>query len=143
MDPQRGLAVFRMGAPTAEDWAAHFADLDEVATWSRKLGVRAAIIVVPSATFELPDAKRRNELAQRTTQPGYDPFVAILHPNGVARGILTMLQWMRGDAAASQRAFSSEDEALSWLEQNRVGVIAELRSMLGETRGSARGSRPD
>ena len=134
MDASRGLAVFRMGGASAEEWAEHFLDLDVVATWSRKLGYRAAVVVVPAPTFELPEAKRRAELAEKTTQVGYDPFVAILHPNGVARGLLTMLQWMRGTASSQQRAFSTESEALAWLEKERGELLPELRTMLAETR---------
>lgn len=122
-----------MEEPSEEDWIAHFVDLDEVAGWSRRLGFRGAVIVVPAPTFELPDAKTRSALAARTTQVGYDPIVAVLHPNGVARGLLTMLQWMRSAAASVQRAFSNEGEALAWLEKERGEALPELITMLRAT----------
>ncbi len=130
MDASRGLAVFRMGAPSVEDWEEHFLDLDEVAPWSKRLGYRAAIIVAPGAGFELPDARRRAELAKRTTQAGYDPYVALLHPNGVARGLLTMVQWMRGNGGSDHKPFGTEPEALAWLEKQRGELLPELRGML-------------
>lgn len=61
LDASRGLAVFRMGAPTSEEWDEHFQDLDLIATWSKQLGFRASVVVAPAATFELPDARRRAE----------------------------------------------------------------------------------
>ena len=133
LDASRGLAVFRMGGPSVKEWEEHFLDLDEVARWSSRLGFRAAIIVAPGAGFELPDARRRAELSKRTTQPGYDPYVALLHPNGVARGLLTMLQWMRGNGGSDHQPFGTELEALTWLEKQRGEPLPELRSMLLET----------
>jgi hypothetical protein len=134
MDARRGLAVFRMVAATAAEWEEHFRDLDEVATWSGRLGFRAAVMVLPGPNFELPEARRRAELATKTSQPGYDPFVAIVQPNGVARGMLTMLQWMRRGIADDHAALSTEREALSWLEKRRGEPLPELANLLAEKR---------
>lgn len=137
LDASRGLAVFRMGGASDQEWAEHFLDLDEVATWSKKLGFRAAVVVAPAASFELPDARRRALLAEKTGQPGYDCYVAILHPNGVARGLLTMLQWMRGTSGNDQKPFATEGEAMAWLEKQRGEPLPELRDMLVATSARA------
>jgi hypothetical protein len=134
MDARRGLAIFRMAAATPSEWEAHFRDLDEVATWSARLGFRAAVMVLPGPNFELPEARRRAELAAKTSQDGYDPFVAIVQPNGVARGMLTMLQWMRHGIANDHVAVSNEREALTWLEQRRGEPLPELANLLADSR---------
>ncbi|UJR79131.1 hypothetical protein [Sandaracinus amylolyticus] len=140
-DPVRGLAVWYFGEMSDEDWAQHFAHLDELATWSRTIGKRAACVVI-LGRFELPDAKRRAALAERTEQPGYDPYVAFVAPNAAALGALTVMRWLQKKPQYESGFVSSPDEARAWLEQRRGERLAALGRMLDDVLARAGHAAP-
>ncbi|AKF08270.1 hypothetical protein [Sandaracinus amylolyticus] len=128
-DPVRGLAVWYFRDATDEDWAQHFAHLDEIATWSRTTGKRAACVLVVGR-FDVPDAKRRAELAWHTEQPGYDPYVAFIAPNAAVRGALTVMSWLQKKPRFESGFVSSPEEAQAWLEERRGEPLPALGRMI-------------
>lgn len=130
-DPVRGLAVWYFHKMVPSDWDEHFAHLSEIATWSRRIGKRAACVMIP-ASFELPDAKRRAELARCTGLPGYDPYVAFVAPNAAVQGALTVMAWLQKKPQYETKFVSSVDAARVWLEERRGERLDALGQMLDD-----------
>jgi hypothetical protein len=120
-DANEGLAVWAMGAASQAEWELHFTHLREVATWSRRLGKRAACMLLSLKDFDRPDARTRQELAKLTELPGYDPFVAFVSPNTAVRATLTMFKWVQKTPQYEMDFFATSGEAIQWLARKRGG----------------------
>ena len=127
-DPVRGLAVWYFRRPTIAEWTEHFGHLEEVASWSRRIGKRAACVMIP-ASFDLPDAKRRAELAKYTELPGYDPYVAFVAPNAAVQGALTVMSWLQKKPQYETKFVTSVEAARAWLEEQRGERLEALGRM--------------
>jgi hypothetical protein len=129
-DSQEAVAVWSFNRTTPEEWDEHFGHLREVATWSRATAKRAACLLIGGKDFDRPDAKRRQELAQLTEAPGYDPYVAFVTPNTALRAVLTVFKWVQKAPKYEMDFFGSSSEGVHWLARQRGGRIIVLERML-------------
>lgn len=124
----------RGSAMSDREWTRHFADMSEIATWSAKRSLRPAVILFISDRWASPDAEQRAKLAQASGAPTYDPYLAIVTRNVVARGVLRVLNWLTERPSYEAQVFADEQEALAWLEAKRGLRLVALRRWLNERR---------
>jgi hypothetical protein len=136
-DEREKLAVWVVGSLTAEEWERHFADLRELAGWSKRGSKRAAVVLVLTNAFDRGDAKSRATLAELTEADGYDPFIAVVTKNPFARSVLTVLMWLQSKPSYEIKFHGAADDALDWLERCRREPVDKLRGMLDRAMAEA------
>lgn len=130
-DAAHAVAYWHVAGPLSPcQWAEHLADMSRVATWAE--GPRPAVLmhVVDFA----PTAKQRAELAQRSGQPTYRPYLALVTSNAFLRGALQAIQWLSPRQAYEVRCVPDVPTGLAWLEASRREPLPWLRSMVAKPR---------
>lgn len=116
----RGIAM------SDADWTRHFSDMAEITTWGKEAPRPAVMLFVPERWVGL-DADQRARLAQATSAATYNPYVAIVTRNVVARGVLRVLNWLTEKPHYEAQLFADPQEALAWLEEKRAAKLVALR----------------
>ena len=129
-DERRGLAVWSISSMTDAEWDLHFEDMARITTWPRPAARRAAVLLLLGGAFARPDAKKRLRLAEASDAPGYDPFLAIVTQNPVARGVLTVLSWTHTKPKYVVSIFGDTPSARAWLEEKRGEALPEIGALL-------------
>jgi hypothetical protein len=127
-NPTLSLAVWVFDNATPEEWAKHFDDLADLATWSGKNQLRAAALMIPK-TFEVPGPELRTRLTELTSRPGYDPYVAFVAPNKALQTVLTLFSWFQKKPQYETKFVSSVEDGILWLEEKRGTKLTALRLM--------------
>jgi hypothetical protein len=133
VDERNGLAVWLPSDPTAAEWEEHFADVEKIVGWSKKLGFRPGVVLLANA-FARPDARNRKRLAEITGRPDYDPYLAFVSSNAMLRGLLTMLGWMHAKPSYEIDYLADEASGCAWIESRRPGTTPALRSLIAGVR---------
>jgi hypothetical protein len=141
VDERNGLAVWWPSEPTAGEWEHHFADVEKIVGWSKKLGFRPGVLLLANE-FARPDARNRKRLAEITGRPDYDPYLAFVSSNVMLRGLLTMLGWMHAKPSYDIDYLPDEDSGCAWIESRRPGTTPALRILIADVRIRASRAMP-
>jgi hypothetical protein len=136
VDEKSSVMVWYPSDPTPAEWDAHFADVETCIGWSRRTGVRPAVLLLANE-FARPDAKLRMRLAAITGHVDYDPYIAFVNSNAMLRGLLTVLGWMHTKPSYEIEYLASEEAGIAWLEQKRGMPLPQLRQLVAEVRVKA------
>lgn len=129
-DEHRALAVWSLSSMSDAEWKHHFDDMARLTTWQKPMARRPAVLLLLGGGFSRPDAKKRLRLAEASDAPGYDPYLAIVTQNPVARGLLTVLSWTHTKPKYVVSVFGDTASARAWLEEQRGEPLPELDRLL-------------
>ncbi|MBZ0120937.1 MAG: hypothetical protein K8H88_28340 [Sandaracinaceae bacterium] len=131
LDDGRALLVACLSAGGDEmaDFRAHVARMRRVCELARPLKKRAAVLVVLERGHALPDAATRKHVAEQTSDASFDPWLVVVTPNPMLRGVFTALGWLR-KAHYESHVVSEPAQAFTWLERQRGEPLPELALML-------------
>lgn len=118
---------FRATSILSRDWERHLEDMRAVALSSERTTVRPAVMLFVPERWAMPDADQRTKLAQASGHPGYNPFLAIVTRNPLARGVLRVLTWLNENPRYDAQVFAEASDALAWLEGKRGQPLPTLR----------------
>ncbi len=125
---------FRATSIVSRDWERHLEDMRAVALLSERSAARPAVILFVPERWAMPDADQRAKLAQASSHAGYNPYLAIVTRNPLARGVLRVLTWLNESPRYDAQVFAEETEALAWLEAKRGQPLVSLRRWIEERR---------
>lgn len=116
------------------EWTQHFRDMSTIATWTAQRGARPAVMLLVPDRWVSPSAEQRATLAQASGAATYDPFLAIVTNNPIARGVLRVLNWLTEHPHYEAEVFSDVQTALAWLEDKRNAKLPTLRKWVHDRR---------